>query len=209
MPIVASLSKLRIKQLPSRFWFYFLTPAWVSAAASLVTVLSNQTWSKVLVAGVMGQLALTAIKLLTFLGVIVLGLAASAYKISPIHSGLRWIGDRLATVSFDYSSAAIGVLCGILPVGLWQSGFGVLSATAKASLILLGAQGILWFMSNLAYGKLTSNVGGKRWLVAIYGLVFSILFIFGISQEPWKEVQDPQSPCDSPSIKPTPLRGAA
>ena len=89
MPIVASLSKLRIKQLPSRFWFYFLTPAWVSAAASLVTVLSNQTWSKVLVAGVMGQLALTAIKLLTFLGVIVLGLAASALSLIHISEPTR------------------------------------------------------------------------------------------------------------------------
>lgn len=192
------LYQLTARQAWIRFCYYAAVPFWVSLAVSIPSLALDSRWDKILVAAISGQMALTLIKLLVYSSGLVLSIATAIRGFCFLSKVLRYGGERLGGVAFDYSSAVVGVLVGILPVATYEKGVAALLATIWVASLMLAAQFLVWAICFAAFGELKKHVREAPWLPRVAGAVFAVLFIWAFHHENWPEVPE-QSP--TPVIK--------
>ncbi|SCK14474.1 hypothetical protein [Vogesella sp. LIG4] len=189
MPQVIQLQDLTPKQASGRIWYFFFTPFWVSLLLTLASLALDNYWSRVIVEAVSGQLALPLIKLFLYVAGWMLGTAAFLAGVPLIAKFLCWSGERVASVAFDYSSAANGVILGFLPAAIIQDGARAFAVTIYVSLVILALQACLWASSYLAFGKADKHFNNYRWLTRLFGLALVAIFVWAFHGELWSELK--------------------
>jgi hypothetical protein len=191
------LYQLTVRQAWIRFCYYAAVPFWVSLVVSIPSLALDGRWDTILVAAISGQMALTLIKLLVYSAGLALSIATALRGFCFLPKVLRYAGERLGGVAFDYSSAVVGVLIGILPVAMCEKGVAALLATIWVASLMLAAQFLVWASCFAAFGKLKKHVREAPWLPRVAGVAFAGLFIWAFHHENWPEVPE-QSPTSVP-----------
>ena len=182
------LQHLTFCEAVSRVFYYGIVPFWVSILLSIASLFVTVHIASILLAAVTGQMALTVIKLFLYGAGLLLSLSTVLAGVPGIARFLGWSGERLGGVAFDYSSAVIGVLLGILPVAIDQNGKTALFATFYDVGIFLLAQALLWFLCYAAFGKCDPHIKEAPWLPRAAGVAFTIIFVWAFIHETWPEV---------------------
>jgi hypothetical protein len=188
-----ALQELSPLQALGRVWYYASVPLWVSFAVSTASLLASGKWGGILVAAVSGQMALTLIKLFVYTAGLMLALATALRGVWLLPRVLRWSGERLGGVAFDYSSAVIGVLLGILPAALFLKGCAALGATICVVALMGSAQALILAFCYAAHEKLDPHIREAPWLLRVSGIAFTGLFVWAFFHESWPEVASEQS----------------
>lgn len=181
-----------------RLWHFFWAPCWVTLVLGLASLMASPYWQNVLVNAVTGQLALTLIKLFLYLSLILLGVAATLKSVPYIATLFRWSGTRFADVTFDYTSAALGVFVGLLPAVMTDLG-PARGAVLMGYLIFLMAMMlfVIWAGANLASSKFDAHLPVPNISVRLGGLALIAIAATSLGKEPWKEAQAAQPECKS------------
>jgi hypothetical protein len=185
------LNELTIKNCLQRFGYCFLPPFVISFLLYCISVPLNDFSNHLIFHAISGFYSITLIKLFLYSSFFMLAMAALLSSLPFFPKVLRWSGDYLARLTFDYSIAVNGVLLGILiAVMLIKKDFSPLRSTIHVVSLMTLLQFDLWFLSCLASGKAERDL---RWSHAVRcGIAFIILVIIGISfyMEPWNELKN-------------------
>jgi TRAP-type mannitol/chloroaromatic compound transport system permease small subunit len=181
-----------------RLWHFFWAPCWVTLVLGLASLVASPYWQNVLVNAVTGQLALTLIKLFLYLSLILLGIAAVLKSVPYLATLFRWSGTRFADVTFDYTSATLGVFVGLLPAVMSDLG-PTRGAILMGYLIFLmaGMLFVIWVGANLASSKFDVHLPAPNISVRLGGLALIVIAAASLGEEPWQEAQASQSECIS------------
>ena len=107
------LSDLFFLQAAARFIRAAKWPLIVTLVLSYPAAIADDTWSKVFMSAISGQLAITLIKLCFYVGLFLLAFAFALRKWPTIFSPIHRIGDIIAGIGFEMSGIAAGVVLGI------------------------------------------------------------------------------------------------
>lgn len=181
-----------------RLWHFFWAPCWVTLVLGFASLTTSPYWQNVLVSAVTGQLALTLIKLFLYLSLILLGMASMLKSVPYLAALFRWSGTRFADVTFDYTSAALGVFVGLLPAVMSDLG-PVRGAVLMGYLIFLmvGMLLAIWAGANLAASKFDTHFPVPNISVRLCGFALIAIAAISLGKEPWKEAQAAEPDCKS------------
>lgn len=191
--LMKSLHGITAVDALKRYWHFFWAPVWVSLILGLASKFSSERTQTILFNAVSGQLALTLVKLLLYVALFLLGMAVILKGTPYLATFLRWSGARIADVTFDYTSCAVGVVVGLTPLSVIELGFykGI-ALSGIIIMILFGLQSCLWVASNLAYGHFDANfqrsVPFPNVFVRIVGAALIAISVITVLNETWNEV---------------------
>lgn len=186
---MSPLAKTDYAELWKRFRYYFFAPFWVSLILGMVSLLSTSYWQNVIVAGITGQLALTLIKLFLYFSFFQLGIAAVIRQVPYIGRFFLWSGSRLAEVTFDYTSAALGVFVGIMPAVLIELGIAKGGAVIFPLILTMTALEFgLWACTNLAAGNF-AEFHKQPIITGLLGIGLITIATTSFLDERWYETQ--------------------
>jgi threonine/homoserine/homoserine lactone efflux protein len=182
-----------------RYWHFFCAPAWVSLILGLASSFSEDRIQTILVNAVTGQMALTLVKLLLYVSLFLLGLGTLLKDLPYLAVFCRWSGARIADVTFDYTSCAVGVFVGLIPALVIDLGAQkAIGLVVYVISIFVGLQGCLWVASNLAYGHFDKHFQRhnlySRIFIRIAGAVLLSIALFSFFNEKWSEVPPQKAP---------------
>jgi hypothetical protein len=132
-------------------------------------------------------------KLFMYSSSFMLGMATLLYRMPLFPKVLRWSGDHLALLAFDYSLAVNGVVLGIFSaMALIKKDFSPFGATLYVVSLMTLLQFDLWFLSYLASGKVEKIFKWSRSRTASCCIASIIVLIVVVSfcLEPWNELNN-------------------
>lgn len=189
-----------------RAW-QFVRPALVATGVlGLASLVFKGTPQSVLVGAFADLLSLTTIKLFLYGLLVVYGVSLALNKLQSASRMVRWIADRIASVTFDCTSTTLGVLVGMAPALAVDRSLKFAAAWAFLYFVILAfVLVLLWGATNL--NRLSVQLGWPKFdarYVRIVGLLLVLIGVLAITFDGWRGSTPAQSKCAnaaSPHLK--------
>lgn len=176
----------------------------ITMALSMISLGASEHVQHILFASFTNLMSLTLIKLSCYIIIILLGLHLAVNQMRAMSMVIKQITSFVCEAGFDCTSSTIGVVAGTWLAMCFTNGFlsGTSSVALAVGLVLL-MNLVFWFAINFesTWNKIGISALTSQHKV-IVGCLLTLVGLFFLHSEPWKELVSNASTC--PPSKPVP-----